>query len=437
MAQASILACLCGGLAGVVTEDSCASQLCDQAVFLAYCQQVFELRLFARLRGGLAQRGQTLVIVTHLLSVWMLARRAGISCRLITGAHSGASSELTDVGAAQEIRQGDCTVAAAQQFHAALWQALDAETARRSVGMVAVYNGTRLAGRSAVAFARARGIATLFLELGNVDRKLFADPMGANASSSVANSPAVLDAMPVPEGEFAAWKKDYAQRRLQIIAPPQARKMRWPNIYYPIDQFGAMVLRLPQPCRVSTWTKLHRKLSQLISRSTPNIKPEGPYVFLPLQVSSDANLVLYSDYDNAAAIAVAAGRARELGCTLVVRPHPAESRMDIMRQMERLCAEGGHLLTGWNGLDLILGAQEVITINSTIGLEAKLFDKPVTVLGRSLYASFTQAQLASYLLRYLVDFDPFGHEDASLAVIDRLLSIGARAPLADIRSEEV
>ena len=42
-----------------------------------------------------------------------------------------------------------------------------------------------------------------------------------------------------------------------------------------------------------------------------------------------------------------------------------------------------------------------MTINSTVGMEAKLYHKPVEVLGRAFYQHFDHERLKKYLHHYL------------------------------------
>ena len=153
----------------------------------------------------------------------------------------------------------------------------------------------------------------------------------------------------------------------------------------------------------------------------PAIKPELPYVFLPLQVSADTNLILLSDCDNIKAIEIAERHAKKLACVLVVKTHPAETNQGIIRNITSICKERGHLLTSLNTTELIRGAMGVVTINSTVGLEAMLYGKEVKILGRSIYSGFSDNQARAYVLRYLVDFNPFGTSTMTLAALDRIL----------------
>jgi capsular polysaccharide export protein len=168
------------------------------------------------------------------------------------------------------------------------------------------------------------------------------------------------------------------------------------------------------------------KLSRLAYRHPPNLRPDGPYLLLPLQVSKDTNLLVFSNgYDNLAALAFAKARADAKGLALVVKPHPAETNIGLLAKITGLCRDQGILLTSANVTQLLVDCEEVVTINSTVGLEAKLIDKPVTVLGQSLYAGMSRRQIALFAMRRLVDFAPYGHE---LATEDAARQILAMAP---------
>ena len=52
-------------------------------------------------------------------------------------------------------------------------------------------------------------------------------------------------------------------------------------------------------------------------------------------------------------------------------------------------------------MDLIKAADRVITINSTVGMEALLYHKPVEILGRAFYQHFDNERLKKYIHHYL------------------------------------
>jgi capsular polysaccharide export protein len=64
--------------------------------------------------------------------------------------------------------------------------------------------------------------------------------------------------------------------------------------------------------------------------------------------------------------------------------------------------------------ELIRHAQMVVTINSTVGLEALLYGKDVVSLGRCFYKEFDQTRLLKYIHSFLIDgIDYFGSGEIS------------------------
>ena len=72
--------------------------------------------------------------------------------------------------------------------------------------------------------------------------------------------------------------------------------------------------------------------------------------------------------------------------------------------------------------ELLRQAEAVVTINSTVGLEAMLLEKPLTVLGRSHYYNLTPKQLRQYIMYYLLPIDYFSNEAISPCTAKQLLS---------------
>jgi capsular polysaccharide export protein len=178
--------------------------------------------------------------------------------------------------------------------------------------------------------------------------------------------------------------------------------------------------------------RLQQQFGLLRAEPAPATPPPERFVFLPLQVSTDTNLLLFSEQNAQQALQIAEARAGELGARLVVKPHPAERNIKRLRELRAYCTAKGHLWTGFNTTALILGAEEVVTINSTVGLTAIALERPVRVLGRSLYARFTPRQAAVFVLRHLVDIDPFSTAPASQGAVDHFLSIMAMSKPEDV-----
>lgn len=386
-----------------------------------------ELVRSERLRPALLRRGWTVIYVTHLLSAWLRARRAGVPCVLLRRSRKRRCPEIPFENTPEFIR-GLVAAGSAREYQHAMWDALERADQLHTIAALAQWNGLGLGGCVATAFARTRGMPTIFLELGNIEAKLFVDTEGVNARARIGRDTWLLDQYSVSEAEIEAWREGLIQRRRRMAVAPQAAGIGRINLWYALDLFGHHAMGVPRPMYLSAPARLLRKARLWAKAKIPARRPEAPYLFLPLQVSKDSNLLVCSGYDNLAALSYAAKCAADRGLLLVVKPHPAEDDVRLNSAVARICADNGHLLTTFNTTELVLGATEVVTINSAVGMEAKLLGKPVTTLGESLYGAMDARQIAVLTMRRMVDFDPFSHGEASVEAADQILAILAEAP---------
>jgi capsular polysaccharide export protein len=389
---------------------------------------MYDFDFLLRLRAGLAARRWRIVVVTHLISVWLKARREGVDCVLIRARRRAQATPQIDIDQTHEGRMGLLPTHVARRFEAAAWAAMEDACTAFPVAAVIQWNGQGLMGKLASQFARRRGLATAFVELGNVGRRLFVDPEGVSGAALVARHPELLERYEIDEAEIANWRERMAEHRRQEAPIPQARNLRRINPWYPINTLGGWLFGLPAPASAGLAMRLKRQLRLVRNEAAPVRSPPERFVLLALQVSSDTNLLLFSDCDSLRAIEVAEARAGVLGLPLVVKPHPAERDIKHSRSLRRHCEGRGHVWTGFNTTALILQAAEVITINSSVGLMARALETPTTFLGRSLYGRFTPRQAAAFVLRHLVHIDPFDDAPASQAAVDHLLAIMTMSP---------
>ncbi len=112
------------------------------------------------------------------------------------------------------------------------------------------------------------------------------------------------------------------------------------------------------------------------------------YIFVPFQVDSDTQIVEYSPwirnmqhlYELLVQVAESAGNEMPV---FVVKEHPS-SKNDY-----HYLHEMNHQVRFYNQVntqELIEGAECVLTINSSVGFEALLLNKPVVTLGQAFYA---------------------------------------------------
>ena len=124
---------------------------------------------------------------------------------------------------------------------------------------------------------------------------------------------------------------------------------------------------------------------------------------VPLQVEDDSNLIAYSNgHDNNSLIAYAKFIEKK---NLLIRAHPNSvfglKNTDIK------------IDNSPNSIEFIEKCKEIVTINSSVGLEALLFERETTILGDSSFSFINKAKsdlektnrLAFYLLCYLTPFN--------------------------------
>lgn len=122
----------------------------------------------------------------------------------------------------------------------------------------------------------------------------------------------------------------------------------------------------------------------------PDAASLGDYVFVPLQVHDDTQVVLNSERvrDMAELVATVAG-ALPARLALVVKPHPMDrgrTRLDAVERELAALAGRGRLVHERPSMELVRHARAVVTLNSTVGLEGLLHGRPVATLASAWYA---------------------------------------------------
>ena len=265
--------------------------------------------------------------------------------------------------------------------------------------MVVGWNGTKPEARAAMKLAESRGIATLYFEQGNFPNTIVADPKGVNWEGS-------MRGFAVPReynrARIDEWLEAFRSRRLPAAQPSRhlaaalrvavldallnffARRSPFhPTLYF--DHEKSVSLRRFFR-RVSRILRSHFR-KEAPARAEPLDLPE-PFVLLPLQVHDDTQVIVHSPRMRTMEELVdAAVTALPAGYGLVVKTHPAdEGRRRYAVIEEMLDGKRFRLVHRADTTDLIRRSSAVVTLNSSVGLEALAFMKPVVVLGDAVYA---------------------------------------------------
>ncbi len=218
----------------------------------------------------------------------------------------------------------------------------------RHPGAVAVaWNGL---GGSRLAFllaARDCGSATLSCELAPVPNRITIDPIGVNAEGGV------------PLADDTAWAGT-------------------------------------DPARCGDgWRAMGRGLTARTSRRADvgqgaSTLPDTPFLFCPLQVPSDSQVTLFSGWTGGmtgflSALGQAAAHLPP-GWHLRLKEHPS-ARQSLAEDLAPLLATGRVQLDNQTDSFAQLGeSRGLVTLNSSMGLQAFFYDKPVVVVGRAFFA---------------------------------------------------
>jgi capsular polysaccharide export protein len=269
----------------------------------------------------------------------------------------------------------------ARSLLASLSDFLDVE----QVDAILVWNGSNLRGALAIHLARQRHLPVIHAEHGYLAGTTQIDLEGVNYCASISRLARNGEALLPPEPALdAALDADIARFKA-------GEKMR---DLYPLPSAELRRNLLARAVsRVSFWLE-RRALPRVNRLSVPNAGvnalPER-YVLLPFQVRSDSQLVLHSPLygDDLEAV------VRELDAALahidpqlrlVVKFHPYELPLvqfgyrHLPKRYPRVCFVSDVPMT-----QLLDRSSAVVTVNSTTGFEAVLYDKPVLTLGRNFY----------------------------------------------------
>lgn len=387
------------------------------------------MRFFIRLAAAITAAGGAVHFVTGRLDLYRRARTTGYPVFLLR--RHAPEPGTPDMSDHELVRIQAYTPSQAAILHASGATTFRLLHERNRYTHLFIFSGNGIAQQGLATTARALGVKTLFLEIGNIDGKTFADPQGVNAKSRLFHTPSILDSFPVPDAEFQQWRSTYLAMKMQSHTIPQAHRRQ--SRREALAGMGDKLVRaVGNLSGLTAWWQPALQESAFADCKAAHRPPAfddvslqaQPFVFYPMQVSHDSQVMLNSHIDNLGAIRYAAAEAARKNKRLLVKPHPAEPSATLLHTVARLREELHFSLVNNNTFHLLKAASEVITINSTVGLEALIMEKPVTFLGKSLFAHFNDSPhyLASYILGYLVDTAVFGNSPVPPSTVTVILT---------------
>ena len=278
------------------------------------------------------------------------------------------------------------------------WAAwIDAFMAEHAISHLFLHGEQRFYHRIAVAAAKARGIAVTVTEWGYLRPDwiiLERDGMGGESLFPrdpgtilrLAQDLAPVDFRPCFADHFptqAWWDILY---HIALLIPFRFRNFKNHELVHPLATYSGIGLRLM--LRSIEKQRSKKVLAGLMQRQTP-------FWLFTMQIETDFSLRAYSDYpDMDTALdetltSFAAHAPRE--AALLVKLHPLDPRVKnwpsrLARMAGRLGIAGRVHFAPHGELDAMLrAARGMVTVNSTSTSRALFFDKPVKLLGRSIF----------------------------------------------------
>lgn len=390
-------------------------------VIIAYAFDESRMIFFERFRAALGQRGIELVVVSNRPA---LGRR-NLAAQCLSRPRTMSADDDALIRNSLEYCVGNRDRRSASRLCRSLDEFL--EDVRRRVDIVGafIWNGSGLAERVITRFAKGYGIATAYFENSNIPGRMIVDSEGVNAQCSVARDPCLLDlySSALSEEEFENWKRGYIADQMRSHKVHQASSVRRVNWSFLSDILSQWRRGIPQYETYPFLTKALLKLDALFYRPPNRHLDNLPerFVFFPIQVESDTQLIFNSDLGNEEALKIVSSRL-EPGQKLVVKQHPAEPNKQVQRRYARIVARIGGIEADNNTFELMQAAEKVYTINSTAGLQAKLMGKPVECLGRAVFAQLDDKALNRYIHGFLASIEFFDTNHITEAQLEDLFS---------------
>lgn len=288
---------------------------------------------------------------------------------------------------------------------------------------VIVFNGNHASAIATTDVFNSKGAKTLYAEISNLPDKMVFDPKGVNAQSILYSNPKVLDSLEsVSDAQHKAWVNDYITYKEKPI--PQSKINVPTYLLLAVDDIFARLFKniIIKEDSLSFIDKVKMFRSKFKSRKILNSAEHAdltqPYIFFPTQVTSDTQLKINSDIDNLQAMSIILEREKDID--IYVKIHPAESNIETINYFLELAKQKRIRIVSNNTIALIKNAKRIYTVNSTVGLEALIFEKELTVLGRAIYSNFDKTRLRLYIHRYLMDLNYFGENTLTEIHFDKL-----------------
>lgn len=361
------------------------------------------------------------IFITTLLSVKKEAGRQGYESFLLTKLAPRLDLFPIDTSRAREVVSGEVDLSGADSYVARLTGIVNLIDDGFSNYKLLCWNGSDLKGsfiRGMVGFRKDR-FSSGFFEITNFPGYYFFDPIGVNAESS-AN---------IHSNDFLSEKlsavdyKKYHELIQGLIelkkvgAVPQvalSKKITFRHFY---DAIFLMLFGVGNFRVKSIFYRFYNKLISGVSGGGDvllDLEELGAFAFMPLQVSSDSQLLINYHGGVLDSISEARDIALNRGVKLAVKLHPAEKDSKVLGEVIRYCEDNDITIVNAPIYELIGSSDFVVTVNSTVGFEAQIMQKEVVFIGDTQYSKLNgYDDVLSYVKNFFYEGDFFNSKSIS------------------------
>jgi capsular polysaccharide export protein len=385
---------------------------------LVFIEWRLDLNFFSRFIKGLNECNYELIFLTNSLSLYLIGIKRGLKIFLAKKSYKN-NDDLSYLNST-EIRGKFLSQLEAEILYQSVLHSCEELIKRFELKIIFIGNGSSTAQIAMKTIAKHNSIPTLFFENSNIPGKTFIDPMGVNAASSIYGNISSLNEYNVNDKDYNNFIKEYLRQISQT--KESGRKISIDNPLIIFDYLGFTLFSLPKTQNFSLSNRISRKFRYRSLRfQFDTTSFQEKFIFFPLQVSSDSQLILNSDVSNVEALEYSYEFSRKRGLKLIVKPHPKEKDAFVIKKILALKKEMKFQLSNSPTIELVRNCDTLITINSTVGLEGLILNKNVIFLGRTFYKDLKPELIPKYICGYLADFPYTSRDDIPTQQISYIL----------------
>lgn len=377
---------------------------------------------FSNMTSAFVELGYKCIFLTADLSVYLQLKTKSKEDVLLVKKHRH-YCDVNHILESKECIEGSLSKRDAILLYESVYFYCDLIGKNYDISIILASQGIKVPELSLKEYAEKNNIKILFFELANIKGKIFFDKEGSNAKSYLYEHIDLLDRLIVNRKSYSNWRSKYIKDNFNKHIVKQAVNIKKFNIKYGlISRFGYLYTGL----RIRK-LDLYFKIKSFIKSRQIKLKYDNvdlkteKYIFFPMQVSNDSQIILNSDIGLLDGLYKAYKEAQKSNLKLVVKLHPAEKNVCVIEKILKMREIYKFKIVDENVFSIINNAEKIITINSTVALEAMILGKEVTILGRSYYKYFDEERIKKYIMGYLVNMDFFSNQNFTVEQISQLL----------------